>query len=79
VPAAAWKAVAKDVVVGLTNVTVLWSPDVIVLGGGVMQKGKIPFPLLRPQLQKHLKISAPLIRRAALGNAAGLWGGAAWN
>lgn len=61
-----WLAIA------LNNALVFWSPDVIVLGGSVINI--IPLPAVRLHLKKIYRHSLPPIRRAKLGDLAGLWG-----
>lgn len=69
-----WDDVAKDLAIGLNNVTVFWSPEVIVLGGAVMQS--IPLDAVRAYLKQLVTIfpTPPEITRAKLGDQAGLFG-----
>lgn len=71
-----WDNVAKDLAYGLNNITVLWSPDIIILGGSMMKKIGISVDRVRFHLSKILKIfpKAPLIKKSKLGDLAGLYG-----
>lgn len=66
--------IEKNLALGLNNIIVLWSPDVIVLGGG--QMNNINIDNVQKHLQKTLKIfpQAPEIKKAELGDKAGLYG-----
>ncbi len=70
-----WDEVAKYLAIGLNNTIVHWSPDIVVLGGGVMQS--IPLDKIKAYLQKELTIfpQPPEIVAAKLGNEAGFYGG----
>lgn len=69
-----WDKVAKYLAIGLNNVTVLWSPEIIVLGGAVMKS--IPLDAVRGYLAEVLTIfpQSPEIQLAKLGDPAGLYG-----
>ncbi|TAN58722.1 ROK family protein [Patescibacteria group bacterium] len=71
-----WDNVAKDLAYGLHNVAVLWSPDIIILGGSMMKKIGIPVERVKFHLSKILKIfpKSPLIKKSKLGDLAGLYG-----
>ena len=71
-----WNTVTKQLANGLTSLAVRWSPDIFVLGGSVVLKGKIRFDHLRPFLRQKLQSEPPKIRRSKLGDLSGLWGGA---
>ncbi|MBI5467127.1 MAG: hypothetical protein HY975_02845, partial [Candidatus Kerfeldbacteria bacterium] len=53
-------------------ITVMWTPDVIVLGGSVMVKLWPHRPLIRDGLR--YRTNPPEIIRSKLGDAAGLYG-----
>jgi len=71
-----WDNVAKNLAYGLHNVAVLWSPDIIILGGSMMKKIGIPVERVKLHLLKILKIfpKTPLIKKSKLGDLAGLYG-----
>lgn len=71
-----WEMHARVLGQGVLNVILLWSPEVLVIGGGLSQKGDLFFKPLRRFIDEHLKIFAPPpIVPAALGDDAGLYGG----
>lgn len=69
-----WDEVASLLAVGLNNTIVHWSPEVIVLGGSLMEK--IPFKKVEYNLTNMLKIfpDIPQIKKAKLGDLSGLYG-----
>ena len=71
-----WDNIAKNLAYGLHNVAVLWSPDIIILGGSMMKKVGIPVESVKFHLSKILKIfpKTPLIKKSKLGDLAGLYG-----
>ncbi|SRR5579875_46604 len=78
---AIWELVLEAIGVGLGNVVEVFSPDVIVVGGGVGLSGP---GLLEPVRQHLARHRGPAMRsdlkvvRAALGDDAGLAGAAGW-
>lgn len=77
---AAWRRVANDVAIGLVNTITFWSPDIIVLGGSVVLKGRLPLAYLRRQVAAKLQVvpRVPPIVKADLGDAAALVGAVAY-
>lgn len=69
-----WDEISKYTAIGLTNVAVHWSPDIIILGGSVAKS--IPLEKVKAYLDQYLTIfpQAPQIVRGILGNDAGLYG-----
>lgn len=69
-----WEEVAKYLAIGLNNVSVFWSPDIIVLGGSVMQS--IPIDSVKTHLKEMLTIfpNPPHLALSSLGYSAGLYG-----
>ena len=69
-----WDEEAIILAYALNNVTVFWSPDIIILGGSLMEK--ISLEQVRACTKKALKIfpSPPAIKRAEFGDLAGLHG-----
>ncbi len=71
-----WEKYAQELTPGIINLSVLWSPQVIILGGGISQKGQNLIKMIRKNLKKELKIfKPPLILQNKLGDQAGLYGG----
>ncbi len=71
-----WDEISKFLAVGLNNTIVHWSPDVIVLGGGMMKSPGISVATVKKSLQGILKIfpNLPEIKKAELGDVGGLHG-----
>lgn len=72
--ASVWEGVAAALAVGLTNTILHWSPDVMVLGGSVMQS--VSIERVRELVKEFLHVYAeiPPIERAQLGDVGGLQG-----
>jgi len=73
-----WDEVSKILAIGLNNIAVLWSPDVIVLGGSVPNKLKLTE--VSEELKKVCKIypEIPDIKLVELDEKGGLYGGLAY-
>jgi len=71
-----WDEAHKLLAVGLNNVIVHWSPEVIVLGGGIMDSPHISIEKIQENLKNIMKIfpEIPPIKRTSLGDLAGLYG-----
>ena len=69
-----WDLVIKNIAIGIHNTIVYWSPEIIILGGGVGQKLSIDKIIC--EVEKLLKIfpKAPDIVRAQLGDLGGIVG-----
>jgi predicted NBD/HSP70 family sugar kinase len=65
-----WLEFEENLVIGLNNVTVMWSPDIIILGGGVALQGQISLDRVMLNLYKTLTIypKLPKVVKAALGD-----------
>lgn len=72
-----WSEIAKEVAIGLVNVTMFWSPDSIILGGSLMKR--MPIAAIRSEFARRCVVfpQRPKIVRATLGDLAGLYGGLA--
>ncbi len=71
--------VALDLARGLVNIILLFVPDVIVLGGGVMESADLFLPtVLKAIHTEHPMVPFDQVRivPAQLGDRAGLFGGA---
>lgn len=73
---AVWKEAAKWLALGLNNSIVHWSPQVVVLGGALINSGAISLTEVRNHLKKIVRIfpSLPLIKKSKLGDDSGLYG-----
>ncbi|HLD25657.1 MAG TPA: ROK family protein [Candidatus Andersenbacteria bacterium] len=69
-----WESFTNHLAIGLNNVIAFWSPDIIVLGGS--QMNDVDLAALRQMLATTSRFSPdlPALRRATLGDEAGLWG-----
>ena len=77
VPASVWKELAPSLAEGVANSMRLWSPDVIVLGGSLMNEEtgfKLADVVREVKRIKKLPQPLPLIKKSALGDASGLYG-----
>lgn len=71
-----WQRYAGILAYGLVNVTVMWSPDVIVLGGSMFRHPGISVNAVRRMLTAHLRgfIPPPRVVRGTLHDIGGLYG-----
>lgn len=69
-----WDEIARYIAIGLTNVSVHWSPDIIILGGSVT--ASIPLETTKKYLNGFLTVYPvpPQIVKATLGHDGGLYG-----
>jgi len=70
-----WSDYSKHLASGLINIISMWTPEVIVLGGGISQKFDYIYSDLMDNLRKEKLFPIPEIRKSALGDDAGLLGG----
>lgn len=76
-----WNDLASAIGIGVANLGLLFSPQAIVLGGGVGRNGDLLLPLVRKYLDAYgpRDLPAPImVLNAELGDDAGLVGAAAW-
>ncbi len=76
-----WEEKAKLLAYGLHNVCTMWSPDIIVIGGSMMNKIGIPISSVENYLKKTLKdvfSNVPKIEHAQFGDEMGLHGAMAY-
>lgn len=75
-----WITVQKNLAVGIYNSILHWSPDVIVIGGGLVSEGVISADTLNDEMSKYLMPfpEIPLIKKSELGDESGLWGALAF-
>lgn len=71
---AIWQKVARYLAAGINNTIVFWSPEIVVLGGGVSEN--IPLDLVQTFLKDAFKIfpQPPKVTKAELGEIGGLYG-----
>lgn len=76
-----WEKLAKILAVGINNVVVHWSPQVVVLGGSmIVGNPSIPLDSVEKHLREILRIfpELPMIKKGELGDLGGLWGALAF-
>jgi predicted NBD/HSP70 family sugar kinase len=75
-----WEKTARILAVGLNNTIVHWSPDVVVLGGSMMNKIGVPLDRVEAHLRQMIKIypDLPPLRKSELGDLGGLYGALAY-
>lgn len=75
----AWTEIANIIAVGIHNVILHWSPEVVIIGGGIADS--LPFEKIESSLAKILKIypNLPQVLKSKLGDKAGLYGALALN
>lgn len=71
-----WEEVTNYLAFGIHNSIVHWSPDIVVLGGGLILNNLIDVEKLKVKLGEIMKIypEIPEIRKATLGDYGGLHG-----
>ena len=72
-----WEEQARAVAIGLVNVCYFWSPDCIILGGGMMKRDdQLTVAMIQPHLDHMLRIfpESPKLIKASLGQFGGLYG-----
>ena len=72
-----WREFQDRLAAALSNITVMWSPEEIVLGGSMIMRNEyLSFAYLQKALERQLQIfpEVPLLQRAQLQDEAGLVG-----
>lgn len=74
-----WEELSKYLTIGVNNILVHWSPDIMVIGGSMMKRVGIPIERVREHLKEMFKIfpTIPPVELASLGDLGGLYGGLA--
>lgn len=72
-----WEEIIDNLAMGVVNVTVMWSPNIVILGGSLAKS--VDFLELKTVVGQRLTIYpwVPKIVKAELADEAGLWGGLA--
>lgn len=75
-----WQELSQYLAFGLVNSLLHWSPDCLVLGGSMFKSPGFQVETLEKLLGEHLTIfpTLPVVRRAVLGEASGLYGALAY-
>jgi len=74
-----WEELSKYLAIGVNNILVHWSPDIVIIGGSMMKQVGIPIDRIREHLKEIFKIfpTIPPVELASLGDLGGLYGGLA--
>jgi glucokinase len=74
-----WEDLSKYLAIGVNNLLVHWSPDIVIIGGSMMKQVGIPIERVREHIKEIFKIfpTIPPIELASLGDLGGLYGGLA--
>lgn len=72
-----WMEVERNIALGLHNMILHWSPEIIILGGGIALSGKISIENIKKDLTELLTVfpEIPEIKLSNLGDLGGLYGG----
>jgi len=75
-----WEELARFLAYGINNTIVYWSPEVVVLGGGMMGVPGVSLEAVERHLRGILKIfpDVPPLKKAVLGDRGGLVGALAY-
>lgn len=75
-----WDEMARLLAYGLNNTIVHWSPDIVVIGGSMMNKIGIPIDRVRAHLKGilHIYPELPALEHSALGDIGGIHGALAF-
>ena len=71
-----WRKISSYVAYGVHNTIVFWSPDIVILGGGMIKKPGIIIETVQQQVAKTLTkfTTIPKIKKAKLKDIGGLYG-----
>lgn len=71
-----WNNFSKNLAQGIINIITLWSPDIIIIGGGFSERTDFFLKTLKQYVKKNLLIfKPPQIIKSKLGDSANLYGG----
>jgi glucokinase len=70
-----WRSYGRMVGIGLVNIVAFWSPDVIVIGGGISNHFDLFSPSIGELFKEQNFYQMPTIKKSQLGDNAGVWGG----
>jgi predicted NBD/HSP70 family sugar kinase len=72
-----WEQITKDLSIGIYNSLLHWSPDLIVLGGGLINQNVISIAIIKQELilLNTMYPNTPEIKKSQFGDESGLMGG----
>ncbi|OGE86030.1 MAG: hypothetical protein A3J48_03285 [Candidatus Doudnabacteria bacterium RIFCSPHIGHO2_02_FULL_46_11] len=73
---AVWAEIEKRIALAINNTAVMWSPEIVVLGGGAVLDTDLDLAKVTAELEKILLTfpALPVLKKAELGDSAGLYG-----
>ncbi len=71
-----WRELEKYLAAGLVNTILHWSPEILILGGGITQSKNLSIKNLEARMRSFLRVfpELPIIKKGILGDKAGLYG-----
>lgn len=71
-----WRDFSQKLAQGVINIITLWSPTIVIIGGGLSKKSYLFLKSLEQAVAKNLLVfKSPPIIKGILGNKAGIYGG----
>ncbi len=73
-----WREIVKSAAAGISNAIYFWTPNIVILGGGVALTDNFDITMLKKELERMLVATYPKIpeiKKAVLGDFSGIWGG----
>lgn len=73
-----WDRILDNLSIGIANTIYYWSPEIIVLGGGVTHSDNFDLELLKSKIEKIAKCvypNIPEMKKSVLGDFSGIYGG----
>lgn len=69
-----WDDIMKWLTFGINNTVAYWSPEIIILGGGIMQSKYISIDKIKSFFKESSKLPMPEIKLASLGDKSAIFG-----
>ncbi len=71
-----WNDILRYLAIGINNTILHWSPNALIIGGGLVNSNLIDIDKLNTELRKIYRVSSecPTIKQAELGDTGGLYG-----
>lgn len=69
-----WDDIMKWLTFGINNTVAYWSPEVVILGGGIMQSKYISIDKIKSLFKESSKLPMPEIKLASLGDKSAIFG-----
>jgi glucokinase len=72
---AVWEQFGYTIGIGLLNISMMWNPDVVVIGGGVSDRYDLFYPGIQSCFSEIQGYPLPKVKRASFGEGSGIVGG----